>query len=424
MDLRDGAAEAGKLVAGFLPSPQAEWGTFWDGRTDRDSLAAACRDVLRLGGGAAVAEALAAEPDRLPKPSAGALASVLQEEHANPDWATPFLALSGPTADAALIGLTRQPTEANEKYFLQWVASPAGHSPESVQAACCALIDLGRPGPEVNALIDTRAVRAFSEVRSPSGCLAFPPQTAQTVLDWLIRNGTEGQRVGAAAAVAEGNIEKLQEAVRQFVSQSLGPDPATISRLCKGIENAQSPFAFEILSSVAQRQLMETAVGDDFPPPALLSSARGPVAAVRFSRTVAGLVCAGLARFDKFEAGKVLMQLMQSPSPATRVCAVETLMALDDVDASTDIRTRYELLSKQERNAYEQQEWELLNPAKNKLCRYYVPLLSAETAVKNGLNLKEVIQTCEDIIRENASPSVVERATELKRQAEKLLEQK
>jgi DNA-directed RNA polymerase subunit RPC12/RpoP len=424
VDLRDGAGEAGKLVASYLVAPEADWNTFWEGKAGRESLAAACRNILRLDGGPAIAERLTAEPDELPSPSADVLAAVLEEKHGNPDWALPFLTLKGPCGDAALIGLARQPKAENEKYFLEWVGAPANHSPESVQAACCALIDLGRPSPELDDLIDKHAVGAFSEVRSPSACLAFPPQTAQTVLDWLIRNGTDSQWIGAVAAVVDGNIEKLHDTAREFVSQSLRSDPETICSLCKGIEKSRSPLAFEILSAVAQRQLMQSDAGDRFLPPADLFNAGGTLPTGRYSRTVAALVCAGLARFDRFEAGKVLARLMGSPGPATRYCAIETLIALDDVDVSPDIRARLDQLNRQERDAYEQQEWELLNSAKNRLCRYDVPLLSAKNAVENGINLKGVVETCNGIIGENPSPAVVERARELKRQAEKLLEHK
>ena len=424
VDLHDGAAEAGKLVAGLLAGPEADWNTVWDGKAGRDPLAGACRNILRLDGGPALVEAMTAAPDRLPRPSADALAMVLKAKDSSPEWAIPFLALPGPCGDAALIGLARQAKEENEKYFLQWVAAPKAHSPESVQAACCALIDLGRPGPEVNALIDERTVNAFSEVRSPRASLAFPPQTAQTVLVWLIRNGTDSQRIAAVAAAVDGNVENLQDSVRAFVGRSLGSDPTTLCRLCKGIEKARTPLAFEILSLVAERQLLHSDAGDGFPPPETLPEAGGPPAAGRYSRTVAALVCAGLARFGRFEAGKVLEPLIRSPGPATRYCAIETLIALDDVDACADIRARFEELGKQARNAYEQQEWELVNPVRNTLCRYYIPLLTARNSVKNGVNLKEAIETCEGIIKEDPSPADVKDAQELKRKAEALLERK
>ena len=424
VDLHAGAAEAGELAAGLLASPEADWNTVWDGKAGRDALAAACRNILRLDGGPAMAQVMTAEPGRLPRSSADALVLVLKEGRGGPERAIPFLALRGPCGDAALIGLARQAKEEDEKYFLQWAAAPAGHSPESIQAACCALIDIGRPGPEVIALIDAHTVKAFFEVRSPRGSLAFPPQAAQTVLDWLIRDGTDRQRIAAVAAAVDGNIEKLRGSVQAFVGRSLGSDPAALCRLCQGIEKSQSPLAFEILSSVAQRQLMQSDAGDRFPPPAALSDEGGPPPAGRYSRTVAARVCAGLARFDKFEAGKVLAPLMQSPGPATRYCAIETLIALDDVDAAPEIRARFDLLSKQSRDAYEQEEWGLLTPIKNKLCRYDVPLLSADNAVKNGVNPKGVIETCDNIIRENPSPTLVKRARDLKSRAEKLLERK
>jgi hypothetical protein len=421
VDLYGGAEEAGKLAAGLLGAPDADWQRLLDGKADNDAIAAACRNILRLDGGPAIIEVLTAKPERLPRSSMGMLVSVLKEERSSPQWASPFLAVRGPCGDAALICLARQPREENQKDFLQWVTTPADHSPESVQAACCALIDLGRPGPEVNALIDSHAVKAFSEVRSPRGSLAFPSQTAQTVLEWLIRNGTDSQRIGAAVAAATGRNSELQGEVRAFVSQSLRSDPKTLYILCKGIEKEQSPLAFEILSSVA-RQLMQTDAGDRFPPPAALAEGGGPPLTGRYSRTVAALVCAGLARFDRFEAGKALVGLMQSPGPATRYCAIETLMALDDVDVSKEIRARFDFLSKRPRNAYEAQEWELLNPLKNKLCRYDIPILSAENALKNGARTKEVIEICDGIIKENPSPTLVERARNLKSQAEKVLE--
>jgi len=423
LDLHADAAEAGKLAAGLLAAPEADWQTLWDGKADKGATAAACRNILRLGGGPAIAGVVTATPDRLPHPSADALVAVLKEERSSPEWAGPFLALRGPFGDAAMVCLARQAKEENQKDFLQWVATPADHSPESVQAATCALIDLGRPGPEVNALIDKHAVKAFSEVRQPRASLMFPPQTAQTVLEWLIRSGTPGQRVDAAVTVVtEGNLKELQDDVRAFVGQSLGPDPETLYSLCKGIEKEQSPMAFEILSSVA-RLLMQSDAGDRFPPPAALAEAGArPPAEQRYSRTVAALVCAGLARFDRFEAGKVLVGLIQSPGPATRYCAIETLMTLDDVDVSKEIRARYEALSHQARNAYEEQEWELLNPVKNKLCRYDVPMISAENALKNGVRTNEVIETCDGIIKDNPSPTLVERAREMKRQAEKALQ--
>ena len=338
VDLYGNAAEAGRPATELLVAHEADWNTLWEGKANKDSISAACRNILRLDGGPAIVEALTAKPDRLSHLSTDALASVLREEHSRPEWARPFLAVRGPCGDAALICLARHAKEENERDFLQWVTAPADHSPESVRAACCALIDLGRPGPKVNALIDTGAVEAFSEVRSPRGSLAFPPQTAQTVLDWLVRNGTTSQRIGAAAAVLEGNIKKLQDPVRAFVRQSLGSDPETLYSLCKGIEKSRSPLAFEILSSVAQRQLMQADVGDRFLPPAAFSAAGGPLPKGRYSRTVAALVCAGLARFDRFEAGKALVGLIQSPGPVTRYCAIETLIALDDVDARKEIQ--------------------------------------------------------------------------------------
>jgi hypothetical protein len=421
-DLRGDAAEAGKLAAGLLVAPEADWQTFWDGKADRNSIAAACRNILRLGGGPAIVETMTATPDRLPRLSADALVAVLKEERSCPEWVSPFLPLHGPCGDAALICLARQAKEENENDFLQWVAKPADHSPESVQAACCALIELGRPGPEVNALIDTHAVQAFPEVRSPRGSLLFPPQTTQTVLAWLIRSGTASQRTGAAVAVVTGgNVRELQDEVRAFVSQSLGSDPETLGRLCKGIEKEQSPLAFQILSSMA-REFIQSDVGDRFPPAAALADAGAPLPTERFSRTLAAQVCAGLARFDKFEAGKVLVGLLQSPGPATRYCAIETLIALDDVDASKEIRARFDALSRQARNAYEMQEWDLVNPVKNKLCRYDVPMISAENALKSGGRAKEVIEICDGIIKENPSPTLVERARDMKRQAEKLLQ--
>ena len=158
----------------------------------------------------------------------------------------------------------------------------------------------------MNALIDTHAVKAFSEVRSPRGSLAFPPQTAQAVLDWLIRNGTSSQRIGAAAAVAEGNITALQDPVLAFVGQSLGSDPETLWSLCKGIGKAQSPLAFEILKCVAQNQLMQSDAATASSRRRLSTAGRS-LAPGRYSRTVAALVCAGLARFNKFEAGDVLV---------------------------------------------------------------------------------------------------------------------
>ncbi len=414
-----GAAEAGKLAAGLLVAPEADWQTFWGGKADKDAIAAACRNILRLGGGPGIVQIVTATPDRLPHLSADALVSVLKDERSSPEWAGPFLALRGPFGDAALICLARRANEENEKDFLQWVAEPADHSPESVQAASCALIDLGRPGPEVNALIDKHAVNAFPEVRQPRGSLAFPPQTAQTVLAWLLRSGTPGQRVGAAvAAVAEENNKELQGEVRAFVGQPLATDPETLYRLCREIEKEKSPPAFEVLSSLA-RQLAQSDAGDRFPPPAAFAEGGMPPPTGRYSRTLAALVCAGLARFDRFEAGKVLVELMQSPGPATRYCAIETLIALDDVDVSKDIRARYEDLSHRARDAYEAQELDLLNPLKNKLCRYDVPLISAENALKNGVRTKEVIEICDGIIADNPSPTLVKRATEMKRQAEK-----
>ncbi len=423
LDLHGAVAEAGKRAAGLLVAPAADWQTFWDGTADREAIAAACRNVLRLGGGPAIVAIVTATPDRLPHPSADALVSVLKDERSSPEWAGPFLALHGPFGDAALICVARQAKEGeeNEKDFLRWVAAPADHSAESVQAACCALIDLGRPSPELNALIDKGAVKAFPEVRSPRGSLMFPPQTAQTVLEWLLRSGTAGQRVGAAvAAVAGGNFKELQDEVRAFVGQPPGPDPETVYRLCQGIETEKSPLAFEILSSLA-RKFMQSDEGDRFPPPAAFAEGGMPPPTERFSRTLAGLVCAGLARFNRFEAGKVLVDLMESPGPATRYCAIETLMALDDVDVSKEIRARYEALSGQSRDAYETQEWELVNPLKNKLCRYDIPMISAENALKNGVQTKEVIEICDGIIKDNPSPTLVKRATEMKRQAEKAL---
>jgi hypothetical protein len=97
-------------------------------------------------------------------------------------------------------------------------------------------------------------------------------------------------------------------------------------------------------------------------------------------------------------------------------------MALDDVDVSKEFRARFDILAKKPRNAYETQEWELLTPAKNKLCRYDIPMLSAETDLKTGNNMKDVIETCNNIIKENPSPTLVERAKDMKRQAEKALE--
>jgi hypothetical protein len=421
VDLSCGAAEAGELVSGLLVAPDADWRTLWDGKADRDAIADACRNILRLGGGPAIAEVLTAKPDRLPQFSTEALASVLKEDRSSPEWARPFLAVRGPCGDAALICLARQAKEENQKDFLRWVTTPADHSPESVQAACCALIDLGRPGPEVNGLIDTRAVKGFSEVRLPRSSLAFPPKTTQTVLDWLIRNGTRSQQVGAVAAATEGKIEELQGPVRAFVSQSLKSDPESLCRLCKGLEKTQSPLAFEILSSVAHRRLMQADVGDRFLPPAAFLDAGASLPEGRFSRTVAALVCACLARFDRFKAGEVLVELIHSPGPVTRDCAIETLMALDDVDVSKEIRARFEFLAKKARNAYETQEWALLNPVKNKLCRYDVPMISAENDLKNN-NAKEAIEICDNIIKENPSPTLVERAKDMKRQAEKALD--
>ena len=326
---------------GSSSRPRRTGSTFWDGKADNAKRSPPLAGIsCGSAAGRPLPRSLTAKPDRLPRLSAEALASVLKEERSSPEWARPFLAVRGPCGDAALICLARQPKEENEKDFLRWVATPADHSPESVQAACCALIDLGRPGPEVNALIDKRAVKAFSEVRSPRGSLAFPPQTAQTVLDWLIRNGTPSQRIGAAAAVAEGNIKELQTGFRHSSASPLGSDPETLYRLCKGIEKAQSPLAFEILSSVAQRRLAQSDEGDRFLPPAAFAEGGVPLPTERYSRTVAALVCAGLARFDKFEAGKVLVELMESPGPATRYCAIETLIALDDVDVSKEIRAR------------------------------------------------------------------------------------
>jgi hypothetical protein len=422
VDPDEGAAEAGRLATGLLGAPDADWQTLLDGKAGNEAIAAACRNILRLDGGPAIIELLTAKPERLPRSSTEMLVSVLKEERCSPQWASPFLAVRGPFADAALICLTRQAKEENQKDFLEWVTRPAGHSPESVEAACCALIDLGRPSPEVNALIESRAVEEFSGVRSPRGSLAFPPQTAQIVLEWLIRNGTDSQRIGAVvAAVTGGKSKELQGEVRAFVSHSLRSDPQSLYALCKGIEKEQSPLAFDILSSVA-RQLMQSDAGDHFLPPAAFAEGNVPPSTMRFSRTVAALVCAGLARFDRFEAGKTLARLIQSPGPATRYCAIETLMTLDDVDASKEIRARFDFLSKQPRNAYEAQEWELLNPLKNKLYRYDVPLLSAENALMNGVRTKEAIEICDRIIRENPSPTLVERARNLKSQAEKVLE--
>ena len=84
MDLHCGAAEAGKLAAGLLAAPEADWRTLWDGKADRGSLAAACRNILRLGGGQAIADALTAKPERLPQFSTEALASVLKEDENAP----------------------------------------------------------------------------------------------------------------------------------------------------------------------------------------------------------------------------------------------------------------------------------------------------------------------------------------------------
>jgi hypothetical protein len=272
----------------------------------------------------------------------------------------------------------------------------------------------------VNALIDGHAVKGFSEVRSPRGVLAFPPQTARTVLDWLIRSGSRSQRFGAAAAVVEGDIKELQDPVRSFVGKSLGSDPEAFYRLCKGLEKAQSPLGFEILSSMAQKQLTQTDAGDRFLPTAAFSDEGAPPAEGRFSQTVAARVCADLARY-KFEAGKTLAGLLQSPGPATRYCAIETLMALDDVDVSPEIRARFEALNKRGRNAYETQEWELLNPTKNKLCRYDIDMIAAENNLKDSSKAKDVIEFCDKVIKENPSPALVERVKEMKREAEKQL---
>ena len=255
LDLHGAVAEAGKRAAGLLVAPAADWQTFWDGTADREAIAAACRNVLRLGGGPAIVAIVTATPDRLPHPSADALVSVLRDERSSPEWAGPFLALHGPFGDAALICVARQAKEGeeNEKDFLRWVAAPADHSAESVQAACCALIDLGRPSPELNALIDKGAVKAFPEVRSPRGSLMFPPQTAQTVLEWLLCSGTAGQRVGAAvAAVAEGKYQGTpgrgsglrQTAARTRPGNGLPPVPGDRDReIAAGLRDSLVPGA-------------------------------------------------------------------------------------------------------------------------------------------------------------------------------------
>ena len=203
-----------------------------------------------------------------------------------------------------------------------------------------------------------------------------------------------------------------------FLNHALGADPETLCSLCKDLEKAQSPLALEILSFVAKQRLMQAGVGDRFLPPEALPTAGAPLPEGRYSRTVAALVCAALARFDKFEAGNVLAGLLESPGPATRYCAIETLMAIDDVDVSPVIRGRFEILNKRKRDAYEMQEWELLTPSKNKLCRYDVTLLLAETDLKND-KPKEAIEYCDKIIKENPSPTLVKRATEMKQEAEK-----
>ena len=136
--------------ANWWPAPRRARGgleTFWEGKADKDTSP----PLAGISCGSAVGRGLSSR-DRHAGPaaasSADALASVLKEERSSPEWAGPFLALHGPFGNAAMICLARQAKEENEKDFLQWVAEPADHSPASVQAACCALIDLGRPGPE------------------------------------------------------------------------------------------------------------------------------------------------------------------------------------------------------------------------------------------------------------------------------------
>ena len=96
--------------------------TLWDGTADRDAIAAACRNILRLDGGPAIVEVLTAKPDRLPHPSADALASVLKDERSSPEWARPVSRVRGPCGDAALICLARQAKEENREGF-----PPVGH---------------------------------------------------------------------------------------------------------------------------------------------------------------------------------------------------------------------------------------------------------------------------------------------------------
>lgn len=49
-------------------------------------------------------------------------------------------------------------------------------------------------------------------------------------------------------------------------------------------------------------------------------------------------------------------------------------------------------------------------------------MISAENDLKNANTAKDAIAICDNIIKENPSPTLVERAQDMKRQAEKSLE--
>lgn len=415
LNLRKPSDDAAAAAAALLASPDSAWEVVWSALSqDSEVLTAAYRHLLRLGAGESVASICGAQADRVQPGSLEALAAVLKDPGNNPAWVAPFTKVKGPCADAAVTCLARRGEASGREQFQQWLASPGEHSPESVQAAAGALIDLGQKSADLEAAIANRTVKEFPSVRVPRGALALSPAAAQVVLDWLMQEGSPYQRATAVAAAAAGNVEALRPQVRAYLDRPT-LDPEALVGLCRTLEKAQGPMAFDVFATVARRCLARTEVGERQVAVAADASGMsgdGVTGVPRHRLTLAWLVCEALVRIDKEKAGEVFVDLLRSPGGATRIAAIEGLLVTEYPDAGDEILTRYTELNKKPaamRDPWERQEYDLLKRENLKLRHYDIALRSAD-ALREGGKADDAKAEYRRIVREKPGSKLARRA--------------
>jgi len=366
-----------------------------------------------------LADILASRPEAISERARDAIRAAMESTD-KAAWVRPFADVpSGSWRDRAVRNLARLNDRRSAKIFADWLAQPQRPTGEDLELVVCAVINTPATValPHANSLIKAGRVARFAHLSEVSNCLLLDRGNAVRVLGWLLREGTEEQRIGALEQAAQAGFTECAPTVAALATSSAETDADMIANAVLALRKLAPERAADVLLALTRR-LAQSAIGGDRVSPSY---------GLRRNRsfdTLADVVTGELARSGDPRAGPGLVKVLRSPDGTTRMAVIAALKVLDDPDTveplvayRTELRTRK--AKERDRDARDElkREHEAVCDALSTLGRYKSMLSEARTFFAHG-KLNEARLRCEAIVRDKPACRLAAEARELLKKIE------